>query len=295
MFHGVWPALTTPFLHDGSIDWTLFHRKVLDQIQAGVHGLILGGTLGEASTLERDEKTALFKAAKAAAGPDFPIAVNIAEPSTRQAISLVRELESLGVDGYMLLPPMRYTSDPAETKTYLEKVITECTKPVMLYNNPVDYKIEITPAMLSQLCAFPQVQAVKESTRDMRNMTKMIDQFGDRLAIMCGVDNIAMESLIMGARGWVAGLVCAFPKETVAIYELVQKGHIEEARAIYRWFLPILDLDVSTKLVQNIKLAEQVVGMGTEHVREPRLPLSGAARHEVLGVIENALTQRPRV
>ncbi|MCB1051508.1 MAG: dihydrodipicolinate synthase family protein [Acidobacteria bacterium] len=294
MFHGVWPALTSPFRPDFSLDLSLFHEQVQYQVQAGVHGLILAGTLGEASSLEAEEKIALFQAARQAA-PQCPIAVNVAESSTARAVSFVKALTDLGVDGFMLLPPMRYVSDEAETLAYFEAVVSATSKPILLYNNPVDYKIEITDAIFARLCQFENVVAVKESTRDMRNMTRLIHRYGERLSILCGVDNIALESLVMGARGWVAGLVCAFPEETVAIYNLIQKGRLEEAKQIYKWFLPLLDLDVSTKLVQNIKMATQAVGRGNDRVRPPRQALVGHEYDRVSQVIKEALAKRPRL
>jgi len=199
----------------------------------------------------------------------------------------------IGADGLMLLPPMRYKSDHRETVTYFKTIAAATDLPIILYNNPVDYKTEITIGMFDELAEVPTIQAVKESTRDVTNVTRMINRFGDRFKLLCGVDTLAMEEMLLGASGWVAGLVCAFPSETVAIYRLVKAGRIQEAVAIYRWFMPLLELDIHTKLVQYIKLAQQQVGIGSEYVRGPRLMLVGKEREYVLGVINDALAVRP--
>ena len=199
----------------------------------------------------------------------------------------------MSYSGLMMLPPMRYKAGPRETVTFFKAVANSTTLPIMVYNNPVDYGIEVTLDMFEELISCENIQAVKESTRDISNVTRMKNRFGDRIKILSGVDTLALESMIMGADGWVAGLVDAFPRETVAIYELQKAGRIKEAIAIYRWFLPLLELDIDTKLVQNIKLAEVATGIGTEHVRPPRLPLIGKERERVLAVIAEGLRTRP--
>jgi len=191
------------------------------------------------------------------------------------------------------LPPMRYTSDDRETVTFLRSVAQATELPIILYNNPADYKIWISPDMFRQLEDLSTIQAVKESTRDISNVTRMKNAFGDRFAVLTGVDTLGMESLLMGADGWVAGLVCAFPRETVAIYRLIKAGKYQDALSIYRWFLPVLELDVSTKLVQNIKLAETMTGLGNEIVRAPRLPLIGVERERIVNILNKALASRP--
>jgi 4-hydroxy-tetrahydrodipicolinate synthase len=202
--------------------------------------------------------------------------------------------EEDGASGLMMLPPMRYKADDRETVTYFRKVAQSTPLPIMIYNNPVDYGIEVTLDMFEDLLNdCPNIQAVKESTRDISNINRIRNRFGDRLAILCGVDTLALESLLIGADGWVAGLVCAFPAETVAIYELSKAGRTQEAIEIYRWFLPLLELDINTKLVQNIKLAEVATRIGTENVREPRLPLAGEERKKVLAIIDEAIKNRP--
>ena len=199
----------------------------------------------------------------------------------------------LGASGLMLLPPMRYKADDRETVAFFKTVAQSTDLPIMIYNNPIDYKIEVTVEMFEELLKLDNIQAVKESTRHISNVTRLRNAFGDRLSILCGVDTLAMEELVMGADGWVAGLVCAFPRETVAIYRLVKAGKIEEALAIYRWFMPILELDLHPKLVQYIKLAEVHTGIGTEHVRLPRLPLIGEERKQVEDILRRGLETRP--
>ena len=221
--------------------------------------------------------------------------MNVAEQSTKAAIEAAIRAREGGADGLMLLPPMRYTSDDRETVTFLRTVAEATELPIILYNNPADYKIWISPDMFRQLEDLPSIQAVKESTRDISNVTRMKNEFGVRFAVLTGVDTLGMESLLMGADGWVAGLVCAFPRETVAIYRLIKAGKIQEALKIYRWFLPVLELDVSTKLVQNIKLAETLTGLGTETVRAPRLRLIGAERERILSILNKALASRPEL
>jgi 4-hydroxy-tetrahydrodipicolinate synthase len=222
-----------------------------------------------------------------------PVLMNIAEQSTKGAILAAQHAEEDGANGLMMLPPMRYKSCDRETVAYFKSVANSTTLPIMIYNNPVDYKIEVTLDMFEELMACKNIEAVKESTRDITNVTRIKNRFGDRLKIMTGVDTIALESLIMGADGWIAGLVCAFPAETVAIYELQRAGRIKEAIALFRWFLPLLELDINPKLVQNIKLAEVYTKIGSEQVRAPRLPLHGEERQQVINIIENALKLRP--
>lgn len=265
-------------------------------MQAGVHGVILGGSLGEASTLTRVDKLELLKTALNETSGTIPVIVNIAERSLTEAIAVAQEAQAHGAHGLMVLPPMQYKATERETIDWFKDIAKSTDLPIMVYNNPVDYKIEVTPNMFEELLTLPNIQAVKESTRDITNVTRLINRFGnERLRILCGVDTIALEALVMGADGWVAGLVCAFPRETVAIYELVRAGRVEEARRIHRWFLPLLELDVSAQLVQNIKLAEAMVGLGSEHVRRPRQPLSGAERQRVIETIEQALADRPKI
>lgn len=292
-WEGIMPAVTTKFNDDDTLDLKMFKKNLNAQLDAGVNGIILGGTLGEASTLTPEEKRELTRFAKKVADDRVPVIMNIAEQTTKGAIKAVEIAEQDGASGIMMLPPMRYRADDRETVEYFRQTARNTSLPIMIYNNPVDYKIEVTLDMFEELLKEDNVQAVKESTRDVTNVTRIINRFGDRLKILSGVDTIAMESLVMGADGWVAGLVCAFPKETVAIYKLIKAGRIEEARRIFRWFLPLLELDINSKLVQNIKLAEVASGIGTENVRPPRLPLAGEEREQVQRIIDDALVRRP--
>ncbi len=292
-WEGVMPAVTTKFTHDDKLDLDLFSKNILAQLDAGVSAIVLGGTLGEASTLTAEEKNILTKKTIELNAGRIPVVVNIAEQSTKDAINTARSAEENGASGLMVLPPMRYKSCDVETVKYFKDIATSTSLPIMIYNNPVDYKIEVTLDMFDQLLELDNIQAVKESTRDITNVTRIKNKFGDRLKIMTGVDTLALESLIMGAVGWIAGLVCAFPKETVAIYKLQKLGKIDQAISIYRWFLPLLELDINSKLVQNIKLAETYTGLGSEHVRAPRLPLSGNERKSVISIIERGLETRP--
>ena len=292
---GVFPALTTKFTKDDKLDFPLFEKNLKAQMDAGMDGFILGGSLGEASVLSNDEKFELVRFTVDKVAGKVPVIMNIAEGSTRDALMLAREAEKCGAKGLMLLPPMRYKSDHRETVTYFKSVADSTSLPIMIYNNPVDYKIEVTLDMFEELTSNKNIQAVKESTRDVSNVTRMINRFGDRFKILCGVDPLAMEELVMGADGWVAGLVCAFPKETVAVYRLVKEGKLAEAAKIYRWFLPLLELDIHPKLVQYIKLAEAEEGIGSETVRAPRLTLVGEERERVLKVIRDGIKSRPKL
>ncbi len=292
-WEGVMPAVTTKFTDDDKLDLDLFSKNILAQLDAGVSAIVLGGTLGEASTLTAEEKNILTKKTIELSAERIPVVVNIAEQSTKDAIGTARSAEENGASGLMVLPPMRYKSCDVETVKYFKDIATSTSLPIMIYNNPVDYKIEVTLNMFDQLLELDNIQAVKESTRDITNVTRIKNKFGDRLKIMTGVDTLALESLIMGAVGWIAGLVCAFPKETVAIYKLQKLGKTDQAISIYRWFLPLLELDINSKLVQNIKLAEAYTGLGSEHVRAPRLPLSGNERKSVISIIERGLETRP--
>lgn len=292
-WEGVMPAVTTKFTEQDTLDLDMFAVNIKAQLDAGVHGIVLGGTLGEASTLSDPEKSTLTQETVRLVNGKVPVLINIAEQTTKGAIAAAHTAEKDGATGLMMLPPMRYKAGNAEVVAYFKAVAESTSLPIMVYNNPVDYKIEVTLDMFEQLLACDNIEAVKESTRDISNVTRIKNAFGDRLKIMCGVDTLALESLLMGADGWIAGLVDAFPAETVAIYELQKAGRIQEAIEIYRWFLPLLELDINPKLVQNIKLAEVHTGIGTEHVRAPRLPLSGEERAHVLDVIKKGLASRP--
>jgi 4-hydroxy-tetrahydrodipicolinate synthase len=226
-------------------------------------------------------------------GGQIPVVMTIAEQSTKEAIFMAQQAEKAGAQGIMVLPPMRYKATDHETVVFFKSIANSTSLPMMIYNNPIDYKIEVTLDMMEELLECDNIQAVKESTRDITNIIRLKNRFGDRLKVFTGVDTLGLESLVSGADGWVAGLVCAYPAETVAIYELVKAGKIDEALEIYRWFMPLLELDIVPQLVQNIKLAEVATGIGTENVRPPRLPLQGKERERVLNIIETAMKSRP--
>lgn len=294
-WEGVMPALTTKFSVNDELDLPLFKKNLDAQLAAGVTGIILGGTLGEASVLTTDEKEKLVKFAVAEVAGKVPVIINIAEGSTKEAIRQAQLAKDWGAAGLMILPPMRYKSDHRETVTYFKTIAASTDLPIMIYNNPVDYKIEVTLDMFDELQPSKNITAIKESTRDVTNITRLINRFGSRFKIFCGVDTLAMEELVLGADGLVAGLVCAFPAETVAIYNLVKQGNIAEATKIYRWFMPLLELDIHPKLVQYIKLAETQAGIGSEYVRAPRLILEGEERARVLKIINDGMATRPKL
>ena len=290
---GVFPALLTPFTANEEIDLPMFEKNLQAQLDAGVHGVIIGGSLGEASTITAAEKEQLIKHAIQFINGKIPVIMNIAESTTKDAVQQAANAKAWGAAGLMLLPPMRYKSDDRETVEYFKTIAKSTDLPIMIYNNPVDYKIDVTLDMFEELIECSNITAVKESTRDVTNVTRLINRFGGRLKILCGVDTLAMEELCLGADGWVAGLVCAFPKETVTIYNLVKEGKIAEAAKIYRWFMPLLELDIHPKLVQYIKLAATQTGIGSEYVRGPRLTLQGSERDRILKIINDGIAARP--
>lgn len=292
-WQGVFPALTTKFTATDQLDLPMFQKNLQAQVAAGIDGLVLAGSLGEASVLTTEEKETLVKFALESTDGTLPVIVTIAEGSTKAAINQIEFAKAWGAQGLMLLPPMRYKSDHRETVTYFTTLANSTDLPIMLYNNPVDYRIEITLDMFDELQGCKNIDAVKESTRDVINVTRMINRFGKRFKILCGVDPLAMEELCLGADGWIAGLVCAFPRETVAIYRLVKAGRLQEAIEIYRWFMPLLELDIHPKLVQYIKLAETRTGLGTEMVRPPRLILADEERKNILKIIDEGIACKP--
>ncbi len=292
---GVMPAVTTKFTSDDQLDLKLFSKNIQAQLAAGVHGIILGGTLGEASTLSKAEKNTLILHTVQEVKNQVPVVINIAEQTTKDAVAAAHAAQEAGAKGLMMLPPMRYKATAAETVAYFEAVAGSTDLPIMIYNNPVDYGIEVTIPMFESLLKHPQIQAVKESTRDTTNVIRLQNAFGERLSILSGVDTLALESMLLGAQGWVAGLVCAFPAETVAIYALAKAGRIEEATDLYKWFMPLLELDINPQLVQNIKMAEVATHIGSEYVRLPRMPLQEPERSRVAQIIATALATRPQL
>lgn len=292
-WEGVYPAMLTPFKADDTIDFDLLSKNIKAQLDAGVSGLIIGGSLGEASTLTAEELKHLLIYSKEEAKGAVPVIAGLAQQSTREAIAAAQSAEANGADGLMVLPPMRYKADDRETVEYYKAVAASTSLPIMVYNNPHDYKIEVTMPMFEELAKVKNIASVKESTRDVSNVTRLKNAFGDRFKILCGVDTITLEELALGADGVVAGLVDAFPAETVALYRLIKAGHYEEALKIYRWFLPLLELDIHPKLVQYIKLAATEMGISSEYVRAPRLPLIGEERERVLAIIKNGIATKP--
>ncbi|WP_282179580.1 dihydrodipicolinate synthase family protein [Maribacter stanieri] len=290
---GVMPAVTTKFTAKDELDLDKFAVNINAQLEAGVSGIILGGTLGEASTLTSNEKKVLMKETVKLVKGKVPVIINIAEQTTKGAIHAAHVAEECGATGLMMLPPMRYKANDYETVTYFKETAKSTKLPIMIYNNPIDYGIMVTLDMLEELMECNNIQAVKESTRDISNISRIKTRFGNRLNVLTGVDTLGLESTLMGADGWVAGLVCAFPAETCAVFELAKAGRIKEALEIYRWFLPLLELDISPQLVQNIKMAEVATGIGTEYVRAPRLPLIGDERKRVATVIKQGMATRP--
>lgn len=294
-WEGVFPAITTQLTEDDKLDFDLFEKNLNAQVKAGIDGVVLGGTLGESSVLTKEELDELVKFTLEKVSGPIPVVLNIAEGSTHDAIKQAQKGEQLGAHGLMLLPPMRYRSDHRETVTFFKEVASSVSLPVMIYNNPIDYKVLVTLDMFEELQECKNITAVKESTRNVSNVTAMINRFGKRFKILCGVDTLALESILMGADGWVAGLVNAFPAETVAIYRLAKAGQIEEALKIHRWFLPLLELDLHPKLVQYIKLAAAETQIGSENVRAPRLKLTGEERSRILKLVENGLKTKPEL
>ncbi|PKA39640.1 dihydrodipicolinate synthase family protein [Rhizobium sullae] len=294
MWRGVFPAVTTKFTENGELDLAEMERCFGLQADAGVDGIIVCGSLGENMTLEPEEKLEILKVARSTAGSK-PVLMTVCESSTKRGAAAAKAAAKTGASGFMILPGVPYKSAPEETLAHVQAIATAGGLPVMVYNNPVAYGVDVTIPMFEELAKDDLVVAMKESTDDIRRVTDIFNAFGERFDVFTGVDNLALESLLMGAHGWVAGLVVAFPKETVAIYKLVQAGRLDEARAIYRWFRPLLDLDVSTFLVQNIKLAEVYAIQSNDRVRAPRLPLAGEQRQRVVAVIEKALANRPEL
>jgi len=270
-------------------------RHLAFQLEAGVHGLIILGSLGEASTLGPEEKLEIVRFFAAAERQNRPLVACIAESSTQRACAFAAGAADAGADGFMLLPPMRYASDRRETLAYLNTVAAAANRPIMLYNNPVAYGTDLKPEDFEVLADNPKFVAIKESSADTRRISDIRRLTGDRYALFCGVDDLALECFMLGADGWVAGLVVAFPDETMRIWELAQAGKWEEAKALYEWFLPLLHLDVGPKFVQRIKLVESLMGVGSARVRPPRLQLSNQEADEVERILEKALASRPKL
>ena len=292
---GVYPATTTQFGLDQSLDIPATVQHAVNLVDAGVDGLVMLGTVGENCSLEMAEKLDVLRATMTAVQGRVPVLTGVAEYTTAAAINLANAARVEGIDGIMLLPGMVYRSDPRETMAHFRAVAADGGLPVMCYNNPPAYGVDITPEMFASLVDEPNLVAIKESSDDPRRITDIVNLCGDRYILFCGVDDLIVEAAALGISGWVAGLVNAFPEETVLLWRLIRQRKMEEAITLYRWFTPLLHLDVHVKLVQNIKLAQAMTGPGKEMVRAPRLPLTDEERDYVVDIIRTAIETRPNI
>jgi len=290
---GVFPAATTQFREDLSLDLDATARHLQVILDSGVRGLVMLGSLGENVTLTREEKREVMRLALQVANGRVPVLSGIAELSTAAGVEWVRELENLGAHGAMVMPAMAFRPDREETLAHYKTIACATDLPLIVYNNPISYHADVTPEMFVELSEVPNLVAIKESSGDVRRITDIINAVGDRYVLFAGVDDLALECIMLGATGWIAGIGLAFPFENQRLWDLATAGKWTEARELYRWYTPLLHLDVGTKFVQNIKLAIQEVGLGREFVRLPRLPLAGDAREQVLGIIRDGLERRP--
>ena len=290
---GVFPAATTQFDAALQVDLEATRRVQAALLRDGVHGLVLMGTVGEGNSLGADEKRAVLAGAVEVAAGKAPVIAGVSEFTTATAVQFVRDAERIGASGFMVLPGMVYVPTPRELEFHFRTIAAATSLPIMLYNNPPSYRVNIDMQTLARLADVPDIVCIKESSPDPRRFTDLINAFGDRFTLFAGLDDIALEGLVLGARGWVSGLTNAFPAESLALYEAVRSGDLDRARRIYRWFMPLLHLDAEHDLVQTIKLAEQVMGRGSERVRAPRLPLEGARRDAVIAMVEQARASRP--
>lgn len=293
LWRGVYPAATTQFAADLSIDHDATQRTQTALVDDGVDGLILLGTCGENNSLEPDEKRQVLKNGVEAVAGRVPLVAGVSEFTTGRAIEYARDAERIGVDALMLLPAMVYVPTVEELVAHFKAVASATLLPIMLYNNPPAYRVNVGVEALEQLAEVENIVAVKESAPDPRRFTDLINRFGDRYTLMAGLDDVALEGMMLGASGWVSGLTSAFPSESVRLIAAFHEGNYAEAIAIYRWFMPLLHLDAEHDLVQSIKLAEQIMGRGSERVRMPRLPLSGARRAEVIAMVETCAATMP--
>lgn len=292
-WEGVIPAATTQFAPDFSIDFNSTATVQDGLIRDGVHGLIVMGTVGENNSLDADEKRAMLAATVKTVAGRVPVIAGVAELDTRRAAAFARDAEAIGADGLMVLPAMVYVPTQAELAAHFRTVAQATGLPIMLYNNPPAYRVSIGFEALHALSDLPNIVCVKESAPDTRRFTDLLNEFGDRYVLFAGLDDVALEGLMLGARGWVSGLTNAFPKESLALWDAFKRGDMDKALAIYRWFMPLLHLDADHDLVQSIKLAEQIMSRGHERVRPPRHPLVGARRAEVVAMVEKAAATRP--
>lgn len=295
LWHGVYPAATTQFAADLSLDIPACRRTLTALVADGVDGLVLLGTVGENNSLRPEEKRLALRAGVEAVGGRVPVVAGVSELTTDRAIEFVRDAEKIGADALMLLPAMVYVPNPDELYAHFRAVAEATSLPIMLYNNPPAYRVSIEQETLERLAPIPNIVAIKESAPDPRRFTDIINRFGDRFTLLAGLDDVALEAFLLGASGWVSGLTSAFPRESVAMVDAARRGDWEAARRIYRWFMPLLHLDADHDLVQSIKLAEQIMGRGSERVRMPRMPLSGARRADVIARLEKCKATRPEV
>jgi 4-hydroxy-tetrahydrodipicolinate synthase len=292
-WRGVFPALTTQFHENESLNLEATAGHLNGLIESGIHGVIVLGSVGEGTALRPEEKMEVLRMAIATARGRIPVLTGVAEFTTAEACRFARAAEKAGADGLMVLPAMVYKADRRETLAHFRSVARASGLPIMIYNNPVSYHVDATPEMLAELAGEPAVVAVKESSDNVRRITDLVNLTGDRFALFCGVDDLVLEAVLLGAHGWVSGLVNAFPRENRMLWDLLESGQWAEARELYRWYTPLLHLDTKIKLVQYIKLAMSETGLGTETVRAPRLRLEGPEREEVVTVIRRALETRP--
>ncbi len=290
---GVFPAITTQFRPDESLDIDATARHLEAMIEAGIHGVVLLGTVGENTALEHQEKLTVIREMKSAARGRIPVLTGVAEYTTALACRFARDAEKTGIDGLMVLPAMVYKSDERETITHFRAVAHATGLPVMIYNNPVSYNVDVSPEQFKELVDEPNIVAIKESSENVRRITDLVNVVRDRFILFAGVDDLVLESMLLGAQGWISGLVNAFPNENRELWDLATSGQWERARELYRWYTPLLHLDTKVKLVQYIKLAMAETGLGSEMVRAPRLPLVGAEREEILAIIRHAIATRP--
>jgi 4-hydroxy-tetrahydrodipicolinate synthase len=292
-WQGVYPAATTQFKEDLSIDLGQTQRVVDNLVKDGVHGLIAMGTVGENNSLDAAEKQQVLRAVTEVVAGRVPVVTGVSEFDTRRAVAFAKDAKKNGADGLMVLPAMVYVPTAEELIFHFRSVAEATDLPVMLYNNPPAYRVNITIEVLEALRNIPNIVAVKESAPDPRRFTDIINAFGDRYTLLAGLDDVAFEGFMLGAVGWVSGLTNAFPQESIQLVDAIRAGKLDRARAIYRWFMPLLHLDAEHDLVQSIKLAEQIMGRGSERVRPPRLPLSGERRRQVIAMVERAAATRP--
>jgi len=295
-WQGVFPAVTTQMHKDGSLDIEATAHHVEALIASGINGLVILGSLGENQMLSAEEKRLVVQELVRAVNGRIPVLSGVAETSTSEAIRYTRDCETLGADGVMLLPAMVYkTPDPDETLAHFRTVAKATGLPIMVYNNPISYGNDITPEMFAQLASVPNFVAIKESSGNTRRITDLHNTVGDRYALFTGVDDLVIESAVLGIDGWVAGTGIAFPAQNQYLWELIQTGDWKKALEVYRWFTPLLHLDVHVKFVQYIKLCVQECGLGKEWTRAPRLPLKGAERKAVLKIIHDGIAAAPKV